>query len=75
MNCTSPLRGSNQREQHETGRNETLASAGGGGGGGGSRGGGARAHLVHNVRVGLQRDPALPHLVGARRRKKESGGA
>jgi len=36
---------------------------------------GARAHLVHDVRVGLQRDPALPHLVGARRRKKESGGA
>lgn len=32
-------------------------------GGGGERG----AHLVHDVGVGLERDPPLPHLLGTRR--------
>jgi hypothetical protein len=59
---------SESRERPETtGGNETLAGTGFGGGP-------REAHLVHDVRVGLQRDPPLPHLHGARRRKSKAGG-
>ena len=51
----------------QRGGNETLAGTGCGGGE-------REDHLVQDVRVGLQRDPPLPHLLGARRGKSKAGG-
>lgn len=49
---------------HRTEGSETLAP-----GEPGERGGlVGRAHLVHDVGVGLERDPSFPHLLGARRK-------